>query len=751
MKYVKLQDKKIYVIAIIIVITMIVAGLMYVKYRTANTYIFPNDIMILHDGIYDEQTDTIISNGNIDTSIVRTQAFSLRRGSYIVTISYKSDVDAKVDVRGNNSVNFTFDLPASQGNIVEVSDSRLNLVSSTEKAFISVVSKEQAGDFELYYIKLSSDVAIYRDWLLNCAAVIFIGILLSTVYFFKDRISISRKQWIEILLMTFIVIVTMVLNYSTEIRRAVDIRCHLLRINGIFTGIEDRQFPVIIYPNQCNEYGEMGILYPNVLLYFPAILRVFGVSLKTAYIYYAIFINSITMAFAYIGFKKISDSDNIGTITAIMYYLMPNRMRFNLSWGSVGGAGTAMAFLPLAIAGLYCLLKKREDRVDFLMLPIGLWGMFTSHIVSTLVAILILTIVSLFHIREIFDKSCLIKLCISVVIFIVISLGSIVPFLDNYFEGFNNEALAWGGYSTFMGEFDRTFTEISCVYRIVDMVLVIIVIALFIMNARRISNDADKKFYICFGIMAAISVLFITRIIPWKYLFSVGFIGSFLGETIQYPDRFLTITEPALVICFVLIFKWIDADWVIKGLVSLSAMAVICGCFVDYYSYYTYGEKMLYDSVSGEIDWHFDDYLPKGTEREWYQTDTGNFSNYDTINIASHSKIWTHISTEYTCSTDGEYLEYPLFYYKNYEAYDQDMKPVRVEKGDRNYVRVYLDKCDDVHTINLMYKVKMLYKISALISIVLFVILMGYLVMYRKCTLIAKIGGNDRKVENKVL
>ena len=48
----------------------------------------------------------------------------------------------------------------------------------------------------------------------------------------------------------------------------------LARINGIYEGLRTGQFPVQINPVQLGGYGYLpGSMYPQLFLYFPAILK----------------------------------------------------------------------------------------------------------------------------------------------------------------------------------------------------------------------------------------------------------------------------------------------------------------------------------------------------------------------------------------------------------------------------------------------------------------------------------------------
>ena len=102
---------------------------------------------------------------------------------------------------------------------------------------------------------------------------------------------------------------------------------------------------------------------------------------------------------------------------------------------------------------------------------------------------------------------------------------------------------------------------------------------------------------------------------------------------------------------------------------------------------------------------------------EWYDNDTGEFSDYDKVEAYSYSKNNTHIDCTYTSSDEGQYMEFPLFYYEGYAACDQNGIPLKVEKGEHNRVRVYLNKSYEIQELHLSFVVKRTYKLLFFFSL----------------------------------
>ena len=149
------------------------------------------------------------------------------------------------------------------------------------------------------------------------------------------------------------------------------------------------------------------------------------------------------------------------------------------------------------------------------------------------------------------------------------------------------------------------------------------------------------------------------------------------------------------------------------------------GYIINLYGFYRH-QRLFGDRQSGEINTVMEDYLPAGTQTEWYETDTGDFSDYDAVTAYSYSKVNTHIDCTYTSSKDGEYMEFPLFYYDGYVAYDQNGMPLKVELGNKNRVRVYLTRSDEIQELHLKYKVRKLYTVIFVLSTLAAVIWFAY-------------------------
>jgi hypothetical protein len=276
-----------------------------------------------------------------------------------------------------------------------------------------------------------------------------------------------------------------------------------------------------------------------------------------------------------------------------------------------------------------------------------------------------------------------------------------------YFTDWNRDALSWSDFYHFPTDWTRESQHI----------IALVVIVTSYLGIRRSGNLTKfGKGIFAIGFASTIAAL---SIFPWFLFKNIGFIDAFLSM-MQYPGRFHFLAVPYV--------SYVAAEAVCSNMDSRTKkrrqiMYIITGAFgvgilINYYGHFSV-DKLFNDPLAGEINTVMEDYLPGGTLTEWYGTDTGEFSDYDAVEAYSYSKMNTHVDCTYTSKSDGQYMEFPLFYYEGYKAYDQNGDPLRVEKGGHNRVRVYLTRSDDVQELHLGFSVRRAYRYCFMFSLII--------------------------------
>ncbi len=140
-----------------------------------------------------------------------------------------------------------------------------------------------------------------------------------------------------------------------------DLQFHLQRIEGLSQAIETGRLPDRVSAYWCNGYGyAVGTFYGELLLTFPALLRIFGFTVQNAYKMYVLAINLVTCALSWYSFRKVLRTRRAAMLATAVYMLAPIRLTNIYVRGAVGEY-TSMAFMPLILYGVYRLYTYRKE------------------------------------------------------------------------------------------------------------------------------------------------------------------------------------------------------------------------------------------------------------------------------------------------------------------------------------------------------------------------------------------------------
>ncbi len=106
----------------------------------------------------------------------------------------------------------------------------------------------------------------------------------------------------KLFIFCFLFLITLVSLYPLfqPLVRGDDIPYHLFRIEGIKNALLDGDVFAFIHPNVCNNYGYgSGFFYPQLLLYFPAVLKIMGIGTGGSYKIFVFFITVLNCTFKY--------------------------------------------------------------------------------------------------------------------------------------------------------------------------------------------------------------------------------------------------------------------------------------------------------------------------------------------------------------------------------------------------------------------------------------------------------------------
>lgn len=356
----------------------------------------------------------------------------LPRGSYLITLDYAAEEDwaycrmvaqtshgrhqgeevALLREKNQRTVEFYLNEPTDQFSVEPAS--YLQEVPSVHISSVTIVETRRMD---------------MRDcFLVVCFFALLDLVLLAKKKRILECFDAEQKQMVfGLLLIVLFASVPLFVNYLAGEQ---DLEFHLMRIEGIAKGLAAGQFPVRMQQNWLNGYGyPVSVMYGDLLLYFPAFLRLVGFTLQDAYKVYVFFIQMVTVGNSYYAVSRMTGSRKTGLVGAALYALSLYRI-LNVYYRCAVGEYTAMAFLPLIFVGLSFLTDEKEAkrRRGVCCLVVGYTAILQSHCLSFEMAILFSGVYVLFHAKKIWKH---LRLLIgTAVVTILLNLNFLVPLAD---------------------------------------------------------------------------------------------------------------------------------------------------------------------------------------------------------------------------------------------------------------------------------------------------------------------------------
>lgn len=724
-----MKIKKTHVIIILLYLLLICFGIKLLSdlIPASHSYTYHLSEFNLDAGTLTE--DGIIIESSFDGWFASTPVTTLREGDYTYQISYQTDSDVSAHFTVNANQDFFLPLPAGQ----TIAESTFTVSPYTDK-FRIIFQSPSEGSLCIKEVTVRADKPLYNDFYFYIVLLIILGITGVCLYGFVcfGKKSFNREQIVvSILFLAAVMIVNLPIFYD-YLWFGIDTRAQLLRMEGIRIAVRERQIPAIINPNYCNDFGELGCMYPSLFLYIPALLRSVGISMMTAYKTAHVLINIASLSVMYVCVKDITGSRRGAAVAALLYCFSPHRIYVMYFGGQALGMGIAMIFFPLVFVGLYHILIGNQKK--WYLLAIGISGIFQSHILSCVLALTICVIFGLCYVKRLWQENRWLSLIKSVILAIFLNLYAIVPFLYYYRSGLTLDKLERNFLDALIG-----IKDILIGYRGLAffMCIAVVVVWFFLYHRKNSTEDSGYSSNLSFVrfllIAAVITYVFSSALFPWKVLYPLPLIHSAL-TFLQFPERFLLISAPAIAMAVGILSAELfenAANTVKRLLIFLCTLICFVGICMEYRDFYSC-DKLLTSPITGDIYSRIqEDYLPAGTQTSFYQSNVLVGGNEESFTVNSYYKDGTRIIFSYTCSTTDNYVEFPLFYYDGYKAIDESGQPLLLEKGDQNKVRVYTEKTDIEKQITVYFSTFWYFKLCVLISALAFIVCICIIVRSR--------------------
>jgi hypothetical protein len=685
---------------------------------------------------------TIYGDGSNGGSFVSTSEVSLPKGAYKIIINYKTDTEL-------NYVNITG--KASNEDVVTIE----KLSSAQKQHTIDWIAQGDTYNVKIDIIFSGTGELVVKNivvesaqisstdtvvWFLIFAVVLF---LIGKMAYYNKHEKKRENLYIFLCLIIITIFASFPL-YNNYVLNGHDIMFHVTRIEGIKNGLLSGQVPVRIHPSTQYEYGfASSIFYPELFLYFPAILRILGVSTTGAVQIFIVLINFVTASIMYLAVYKISKNKTIGIWSSGIYVLASYHLcdvyvRFAL------GETLAMAFIPLLIYGIYELFYNDYSKWPYVV--ISATGIMQSHILTTLLSVGFVILVATFNIRSIVKKKRMFTCIKTAIVIVFLNLWFLVPFLDMAREDMKVSAMAKNVDDNAINLL-QLFQNLT-ILQIGLPILVGSVMFIYCFVFNKIEDKKQEKLImglLCLGILSAFIT---TNLFPWRIIVRIPVIGEMV-KMIQFPWRLLAFATAFLSIVAAYGFYYITKEKEIKKVLGtfLVALCVLCASLYLENNYlknpiYAYKGAITENTGIGDGEYYY-----KGTSAKALK------ERGDTIKASSeqviltdfkrlNSKIYVDVENE---SDEEQFIEVPLAYYPFYNADLNEEISLRIEKGKNNVLRIILP-ADAKGNIIIHYSESKFWLLSNFISLIASAIFIVKVIKYIKFKRIDNISLDETEV-----
>lgn len=390
-----------------------------------NTY--GNTSIIGEDGLHlCEQGQTFAGD------FATTRWLALRAGQWRFTATYASD-DATIGhmrVYSNLSLsNGEVELPAGGGSV------SLNVWIPQRLDDFQIRFSGDGSDLTL--LSLTAEPVSNTDYLLT---LLFTFLLIDFVWLlFARRLPFRPQTAAGIVVLGAVTLFASAPALVPHLNMADDLMYHLLRIEAMADAWQSGQIPALVEPLWFDGQGyASGVFYCDLFLALPALLRLLGFPLQTAYQIYLVAVNLATAAVTWWCVRRVTGSSTAAILGSALYTLAPYRL-IDLYRRAAVGEFTAMVFFPLIFAGLWAIFTMEPQDVRYrrcwIPAAIGFAGVLQCHLLSAEMAGLFTLLVCLVFIKRTLRPRTFWTLLKTAATAVLASLWYLIPLADYMLRG----------------------------------------------------------------------------------------------------------------------------------------------------------------------------------------------------------------------------------------------------------------------------------------------------------------------------
>lgn len=682
-----MQNKRNIYAIILLVITLVLSFCVYKK-NIAQHYRIYKDVQL-----------DVSDDGTLNTDYL-----SLPAGTVRLVMCYAAESDCEVEIVKGLGISETHTLSAGDGLYLEVFP---EIPQSTDLFRLRIKDGTDHG-FELYNYEIETVHSLNNDYTFTAILIMIIGIALIALYLkCYEKITIRG-------IITFAVLAAFVLFTSYPLFRNYlvyghDLWGHMTRAEGMKDAIRGGHIIPVIYPEHNNGYGVVGLVYPQLLLYPVALLRLANVSMVAAWNFELILINALTAVLTYFPLRSLCrDLEKKGysgnwyfasMLGTLFYMLCPYRLT-NMYTREALGETIAMAFLPLFIVGIYHLFKGEPRK--WYMLAIAATLVLHNHVLSVVMYAIVAAFLGIMMLPsaikdEFTGRLKYFAICVGTVV--VGNIWYLIPFIRIYRSGLSLDRVDHPNFyrhGTFLAQLFMTKSsdyvglyesegivdEMSQSLGIIGATAIIFILLVLLQSIIKPDKKTDV-FFRALSVSMFIFILMSLTIFPWENL-SDNPVTATVMRTIQYPTRFLGVSVGLMAVA-VTVAACIKEDifGYKREYAVLALVFGLIGCIPILDSAATRDIEVT-DVTGGFTKQDFPEYRPAGTDIEMFK-ETGAIVN----GSATVSDI-VRSDAGMTCTVSAQedsLISVPLLYYPGYGA-DCNGTKLSLQKGEDNRIVV---------------------------------------------------------------
>lgn len=708
----------------------------YFSYH-ARTIQMPADQLVLSSK-NDDVTGSYYDLSYEEFNGIDSPVFTLKKGVYYFSVSYSSTSTARAAISYEHA----------RGSVTSVYEASLNADSNLQSARIYVpdtctvrfharlTEDSQPSD----YVNITSFTlqSSPLTWVRAFCSLLFLFLLADFLLFawiLYRHLAVPRNQSI-LLCLLFAAPLLCIPLYRRGLVAAPDLTFHMMRIEGLYEGMQAGQFPVKIQPGWLNGCGyAVSVFYGDFMLYFPAFLRFLGYTIEEAYKAYLFALSTATLFVSFYCFMKLFRSQSAALLGSILYCFSAYHLNTLYSTAQLG-CGSAMLYYPVIITGLYLLLFGNTDEPSYkktwLYLLIGYSGILQSHIISCFMFAFLTIVCFLLFIKRVIRPNTLLEIGKVLLSGILLNLGFLIPFISYYF---GKQTLAVTrpidydtlDYASYFAKYQKDGWSLDTLASPsgIGIALSLILIGILIFwPYLRTHVSAESSFFFVLSILA---LCFASCYLPYYKIASLHPVFARSFKTIQYADRFLAPSVLLLSCAAGFVWKIVAEDSTISHTLfwGLILTAMFQGVTLLSATQNTVSYTDISDFTESTIG--NGEYLPDGTNQ--YELTNVLCYSEEVIHIQSweHHYLHTRISLE-NVSGEDQIVSIPSLYYKGYHAADVSTgQTFAVSAGENNRASItvpphYQGTLDVNYQKTILWIISEIFSLSCLGFVLLYVI-----------------------------